>query len=185
MRPGEEAASYSKINRCLGVGPHPPTLSPRPATAAFQTGYKRKAGSGSQAQAQPGEGPVGPSNPCHPSGPGGGGQSWAAAEVRGSRPKALRQSRVRASQPRARPAFGTMRGGWHSGRTGRDEDRQGAGGGMKPLVLDLALQGPEEGRWGHGVGPGPLPDFCFLGRVLEPAPGGQQSVSVLKDSWAW
>lgn len=44
-----------------------------------------------------------------------------------------------------------------------------------------------EGHGGAGArgGPGPPPDFGLLSCVLEPAPGGQQSVSVLKESWAW
>lgn len=31
---------------------------------------------------------------------------------------------------------------------------------MKPLVLDLPLQGLVGGHWGHRVGLWPLPDFC-------------------------
>lgn len=82
----------SEINKCPGVGPH----QPQARNSHLLNCIKRKA----VLEARPSR-ERGSWWPCHLSGPGGGGRSWGGAGTRSSRPKALRQSRVSGSEPRA------------------------------------------------------------------------------------
>lgn len=151
----EEASSYSKINKCLAWG------LTTPPSATSQTGP--------ESRAHPGEGQEYRAA-CVTPWPGGWRAELGRAEARGSGPQ-VKAEQGEGSEAQGRASL------WHN-------EERGAGGGLKPLVLGLPAEAWQMNTGARG-GAGPPPDSGLLSCVLEPAPGGQQSVSVLKESWAW
>lgn len=101
----EEASSYSKINKCLAWD-----LTTLPSAQACKSHLPDWAGKPGPARRGLGV----PNSLCHPMAQGVAGRA-GRGQRRGALAPRLRQSRARVVKPRAGPAFGTMRRGWHSG----------------------------------------------------------------------
>lgn len=136
----------------MGPHPHPPS-APGQQLPPPKFGCKRRAGSG----ARPAGGRLGrtwqPGSPQWPLG-------WWTELGRGGGQGPARPPGIKAEQGE----------GEHSPGPGQPLAQCGEGGtaaksrrSLRPLVLDLLLQGLAGGHWGHRVGPRPPPDFCSQG----------------------